>query len=860
MGYPAQIKGIGQYTLSNIASALITYPVTALPGDYVVIIAVTGGPTSITNNYTLTNPSGWTKYGHISYRYIQSPENSVIIATGDGNAINITWVVIVLRPSETVQGPVWYTAQSVNGVTQLAWAERSNDFRSRRLIAFGAAVTLQPNSMGLFGATYAGSGYTGGTYNRGLMVGYIDLLPNAPMPGLWTFGAPTNVTPDYIGFITDEVINGVATVRPSSSVTAAGTVVPWSAAVQIAPQAQVTAKDPRITPFGVAVSYVASTDGTDAGSVAACLPGTAGGVTRRALLRFPVWGEFPPLARVTSVELKGAVTAAGGAGGTWAIAPYRDGSGSGAFADPEQDTFATQHARAGAAAAAPYLTTTAFRTAAPFQLDLGAQAVDDFAALNTPVYGFVPLCIVETSGSAAAPTLESLSLVVRYNVPRIERIPLHELVSVTLMAPGVPPVPAAVDISDYALRVRMRWQGPGDFTLTIPSGSSAAAALADMGLVLVRIAGVPVFCGVQEQFRLRRTRETGRGGVLIEVSGQSLHRFLGSRITGPFPGGMNHAEQPYQTSIGTDVEVISVGDPSPRGAAFGPASSSAESVLRKLLVQHTIAADPARRTVWTNNLRFAPDGRRGVTTGTTISTRLQPLLAEAEKLCHRADCGHEVLLAPDGTFRWFFLPGANRTGEQGRWFLSADLTPGVEEVEVTRDSTQLVTHVYLAGAGTGATRTLGLYRQQQPLDAIYDRREAAVDGANATSDAAAALYATAYLSQHLPRRSVTLSLTNLLDSGWLSAYYLGDQLTVVDPDTGVSEVQRVYEIELVLGSERQVRAVLGSVVDPAVTAILEPPDGGSGGDGLVAVGTVVTAPSPLPGAGTWKETSPSALA
>jgi hypothetical protein len=109
----------------------------------------------------------------------------------------------------------------------------------------------------------------------------------------------------------------------------------------------------------------------------------------------------------------------------------------------------------------------------------------------------------------------------------------------------------------------------------------------------------------------------------------------------------------------------------------------------------------------------------------------------------------------------------------------------------------------------------------------------------------------------------------LLDAGWLTAWYLGDQLTVVDPETGISEVQRVYEIELVIGTESQIQAVLGDVLDPAITAVLEPAgpvqSGGPAQSGqdltaaTVAAGTVVTAPSPLPSAGTWKETGQSTL-
>lgn len=637
-----------------------------------------------------------------------------------------------------------------------------------------------------------------------------------------------------------------ATLPAVGDLTASGNVMPYSARVTIDARGDLTARG-RVSPFGIPVAYQATTDGTDAGSTADCRPDGA----RRAILRFPIRGEIPPLAAIRKVELRASVTVPGAADGVWAIRAYPD------RADPEQDDFATQYMRAGQGPL--YATTTAFRSAGVAAIDLGADAVAGVSTACDPRWGYLALAILQTAGQTGSSIrLDNANLTVWYDVPPPVRRPLAELVTTTLFAPGVPVRPARIDIADYAIRVRMRWQGPGDFTLTVPAGSTDAAALADMGLVLVRVAGQPVFCGVQETWRVRRTLETGLHGPLIEVSGQSIHRFLANRITGPFPTAMNHAQQPWQTPIGTDVEVFATGDPSPRGAAFGAASSSAESVLRKLLMTHTVAADPARRTAWTNNLRFAPDNRRGVDTGTTVSTRLQPLLAEAEKLCHRADCGYEVVLADDGTFRWHFLPGANRTGERGRWMLSADLTPGVQEVEVTRDVTQLVTHVYLAGAGTGAQRTLGVYRQQGSMETMetrYDRREAAVDGANATSDAAAELYATAYLSQHLPRRTVTLSLPNLLDAGWLTAWYLGDQLTVVDPETGISEVQRVYEIELVIGTESQVQAVLGDVVDPAIVAILEPVEGGP----TVAAGTVVTAPSPLPSPGTWKETGQATL-
>lgn len=846
MGYPAQIKGIGQYTLSNIASALITYPVTALPGDYVVIIAVTGGPTSITNNYTLTNPSGWTKYGHISYRYIQSPENSVIIATGDGNAINITWVVIVLRPSETVQGPVWYTAQSVNGVTQLAWAERASNFRSRRLILFGAAVARQPNSIGLSAATYAGSGYTGGTYNRGLMVGYIDLLPNAPVTGLWSFGAPTDVTPDYIGFITEEIVYGAATVSPSSSVTAAGTVVPWSAAVTIAPQASVTARTPRVLQFGVGASYVASTDGTDAGSVAAC---RAGG-TLRALLRFPVYGEYPPLARVTKVELAGTVVAAGT--GQWQIRPYRSG---GSFADPEEDPFATQYANA--VAAAPYLTTAAFATPGPFTVDLGAQAAADLTTLNTPEYGYVPLAIIGTDGATVA-EMTNMALLIHYDVPALPPRPLHEVATVSLLTSDVPPRPLELDLAEYAARFEVHWQRPGAFELTVPLGSRAAAKLTEMAHVHLTVHGVPIATGFLETWSLRRTRETGTGGVLVTVGGQTLHRVLANRITGPFPAGFDFTEQTSFVAKGADAEVWTAGDPSPRGVAFGPASSSAESVLRKLLMAHTVQAPASRRTRWVDNLSFAPDDRRGVT-GVVVSTSLQPLLAEAEKICHKADCGYAVVLDARGRYRVFYLPGVDRTAERGRWSLNAELTRGVEEVEVRKDLTELVTHVVVAASGQGATRNLALFRQPGGLEERLDRREAAIDAQSATTAAAAQLVGEAYLAQHGYRRSVTLSLSNLLEAGWLTAWQVGDKLAVEDPLTGVVETVRVYGVEVTLGTEQLVRALMDAPsMAPELLAALDH-DSTKDGD-FVAVASVLTAPTPVGTAGTWKETSPSALA
>jgi hypothetical protein len=862
--YPATIIG-WQF---NVVSAPWGAPITVTwpqpqVGDLIIIVLVTGGNTTSYNDYTV--PPGWIRLSfYMMAKWATDTSTSVNIWRRDSTTTpTAAWISLVVRPSTTITDGYAYAVgdtyvDSSGGL--VSYVPFSNAVRVQKpsdaiCPLFGVQYVFSSTATGAVsdgGPTVIASLATGGTQNISIALGYENLAPNQNAYG----GFILNPARQWVYYAavwfyeSERYTSGPISIAPSSRVQAAAQVTPWSAAVQIAPRAQVTARTPRILPFGVPVTYRATTDGTDAGSTATIQPG--GG--RRSLLRFPLWGEYPPRARITKVELRCSVTTPG-AGGTWEVRAYPD------RADPEQDDFATQYSRA--AQGNLYTVTTAFRSGGVAALDLGPQASADLAAALDPRWGYFALAMIETSG-AAAPTLDNVSLTVYYDVPPPPRRPLQELVSTTLFRPGVPPVPAAVDLTDYALRVRMRWQGPGDFTLTVPAGSPAAAALAEMGLVLVRVMGVPVFCGVQETWRLRRTPTTGLRGALIEVSGQSIHRFLGNRITGPFPAGLNHAEQAWQSPIGAEVEVFSAGDPSPRGEAFGAASASAESVLRKLLVTHTVAAHPARRTAWTNNLRFAPDDRRGVDTGTTVSTRLQPLLAEAEKLCHRADCGYEVLLADDGTFRWFFLPGANRTGEHGRWTLSADLTPGVQEVEVTRAVTQLVTHVYLAGAGTGAQRTLGVYRQQGSMEAQYDRREAAVDGANATSDAAAELYATAYLSQHLPRRTVTLSLPNLLDAGWLTAWYLGDQLTVVDPETGISEVQRVYEIELVIGTEGQVQAVLGDVADPAIIAILEPagPAGPAGpveGGITVAAGTVVTAPSPLPSAGTWKETGQATL-
>jgi hypothetical protein len=706
-------------------------------------------------------------------------------------------------------------------------------------------IALQPNSMGVGGgATYAGSQYTGGTYNRGIIVGYCDLLPNTPTQGVFTFGAPTDITYGYIGYITTEVIqSGPVAISPNARVEAApATVVPWSAKADVQPQVRVAARTPRVSQFGVAASYVASTDGTDSGSTPVCRAGGA----MRALLRFPLFGEYPPLARVTRVELTGVVSTAGM--GQWQVRPYA------AFADPEQDGFATQHA--GAVAEDPYIETTAFATPGPFRIDLGARAAADMAMLNSPEYGYVPLAITGNDGATVA-ELTSLALIIHHEVPSLAPRPLHEVATVSLLTPDVPPRPVEVDLGEYAARFEVHWQRPGAFELLVPAGSRAAAKLQEMGHVHLTIHGVPIATGFQETWSLRATRDTGAGGVLIRVGGQTLHRVLANRITGPFPPGFDFAEQAAFVAKGADAEVWTAGDPSPRGAAFGPASDSAESVLRKLLMVHTVQAPAARRTRWTDNLSFAPDARRGVN-GVVVSSSLQPLLAMAEKVCTKADCGYTVLLDRRGRYRWFYLPGVDRTGERGRWFLSTALTRGVEEYEVSRDLSQLVTHVVVAASGQGATRNLALFRQPGGLEERYDRREVAIDAQSATTEAAAQLVGEAYLAQHGPRRSVVVTLANLLEAGWLTAWQVGDLLLVEDPATGVQQAARVYGVEITLGTEQLVRALFDEpAMDPMVAAALDT-DSTRDGD-YVAITRVWTAAAPLEPTGTWKETSPTAL-
>lgn len=854
--YPATVIGYN----FNVASSPWGSPITVTwpqpqVGDLIIIALITGGDTYLFDDFTV--PDGWTRVSlYMMVRWATDTSTSVNIWRRDStHTPTAAWISLVVRPSTTIRNAWSYAVgdtyvDSSGGL--VSYAPFSNAVRTQKpsdaiYPLFGVQYVFSNPATSVVsdgGPTVIASLSTGGAANASIALGYENLAPQQNAYGGFVLNpARSWVYYAAIWFYENErYTSGPVSISPWSQVQAAAQSIPWTGATSITPQARVTAGTPRVAQFGVAASYVATTDGTDAGSTATCQPGGM----RRALVRFPLYGEYPPLARVTSVELTGTVTAAGS--GQWQVRPYA------AFADPEQDSFATQYA--GAVAEAPYVETNVFATPGPFQLDLGPQASADMAVLNTPEYGYVPLAITGSSGSSPA-TLTNLALIIRYDVPSLPPRPLHEVATVSLLTADVPPRPAELDLGEYAARFEVHWQRPGAFELLVPAGSHAATKLQEMGHVHLTIHGVPIATGFQETWSLRATRDTGTGGVLIRVGGQTLHRVLANRITGPFPPGFNFAEQTAFVAKGADAEVWTAGDPSPRGPAFGPASDSAESVLRKLLMAHTTQAPAARRTRWTDNLSFAPDARRGVN-GVVVSSSLQPLLAMAEKVCTKADCGYAVVLDRRGRYRWFFLPGVDRTGERGHWFLSTALSRGVEEYEVSRDVSQLVTHVVVAASGQGATRNLALFRQPGGLEERYDRREVAIDAQSATTEAAAQLVGEAYLAQHGPRRSVVVTLANLLEAGWLTAWQIGDLLLVEDPATGVRHVSRVYGVEITLGTEQLVRALFDEpAMDPMVAATLDT-DSTRDGD-YVAITRVWTAATPPEPVDTWKETSPTAL-
>lgn len=610
--------------------------------------------------------------------------------------------------------------------------------------------------------------------------------------------------------------------------------------------------------INAAVSEVASSWAaamTSGGSGQAALQPGLSGSARRVTLRFPLASQFPPLCTISKVELRTNVTVAGSASGTWSLHPYA------AFGDPEVDTFANQYTNSASATA--YVTgSTAYRSTGFQTINLGAQAVTDVQTCLDPKYGWFSLGIKEEADAAAPPTLTTCTLLITYEVPAPDGRPLHEQMVVQMYSAAIPPVITELQLTEFLFTATLRWQGPGAYELAVPYDSLAATRAVDMGHVSLLVDGFPVFTGVQEEFSFARTIETGARGMMLKVGGQQIHRFFGNRVTGPFPVGMNF-ETTSLAATTSDVESFTSGDASTHGSTFGSASTTAESILRRLLRTHTANANTARKTAWTNNIQFAPDNRQGVSP-IEVRTRFKPLLAEAESVCFKADCGYTVLLTSDGYYKWFFLPGQDRSTGAGTWFISADLTKGVDSVNIRRTLVDLVTHAYVLTTPTSGQAKNISVRTQAGKD-IYDRREAVIDGNTANTATAVALVGDAYLAEHSFKRKVQVSCQNLLEAGWLTAFNVGDKIVVVDPETGVQEAVRVYEIQIAVGTESMVGAMLDTPsLEPYKIALAKfgyVTQGGRGDGGqLVAVANLLLGPTADKRTFTWKETDPSNLA
>lgn len=535
-------------------------------------------------------------------------------------------------------------------------------------------------------------------------------------------------------------------------------------------------------------------------------PGLDGATARRVTLRFPLWGEFPPLATITKVELRGTVTVAGNASGTWSIHPYASN------ADPEQDAFATQYTSS-ASATAWVTGDTTFRTAANFTIDLSANAITAVQAALVPEKGYIGIGIKEEGDNHAPPTITNPVLVVYYKPPLPTRRPLTDVVQVQVFTATVPPTVNLLDVSDYALEATIAWQRPGAVRLTMPQqylldvtgAADVQTAVPFMSLFHVRLLGHGVVTAFCESRPRQRTVDTGATGHLVRFGGQSLHRLFGNRVTGPFPSSYDF-EAGSLSGASSDSETVTAGDASPRGSSFGAASTTAEAILRKLLRTHTADAAAARKTAWTNNITYAPDNRRGASPIEVVTTR-EVLIDVAQKVCESADCGYGLWLGDDGAFYWHFLPGVDRTAGEGAWFISSDLTPGVEDIEVNEDITDLVTHAYVLSAPTAGTNTRPLSVRKQDGAEVYDRREAYVDGGSASTANLVATIGDAFLAQHAVKREVTLSLSSLLEAGFLTAWNVGDKITVVDSATGISSKVRVYEVTITIGTEQGIAAL-----------------------------------------------------
>lgn len=241
----------------------------------------------------------------------------------------------------------------------------------------------------------------------------------------------------------------------------------------------------------------------------------------------------------------------------------------------------------------------------------------------------------------------------------------------------------------------LRLREVGDWTLSLPADSDAAALLAQpsSGILVTGPAG-ELFSGLTSKGDEKAT-QTDPGGT-ITFSGSDFNQLVADALAWPDPGN---------------------GDPATQAAAYDVRTGPAETVIRSLIDANIGPSAPAsRRGRFASMLQLDIDQQRGSTI--TSSTRFDPLLDQAATLGRVGGIGFRITVEDDGLLLRFFEP-ADRSK-----LIRLDITNGTLDSYEGIVSAPAVTEVIVGGQGDGVARTF-LQRSSdaaQTAEALWGRR------------------------------------------------------------------------------------------------------------------------------------------